>query len=315
MNEQNPLVSIVVITYNSSNTILDTLESIKVQTYKNIELIVSDDCSSDDMTIILIKKWLIENSISFIRTQLVESMVNTGISPNVNRGCKKAQGQWIKLVSGDDKLLPNSIADYVHFVSENPQCSICFGKFQFWGDDKEFVNKCKSYYEQIYYPYLKAEYKVQWRRIQETLFVPGPGLFYKKSLWKQVGGLDERFPFADEYPFIYNILESGERIYFLDKDVYGYQIRKGSLCRDELGVNKRVFHDQYHYFKEVYFSKAAKHGYLFIALHVLITYYRQSLNYSKYPNYVRYLALGLYLFSPYSYNLILKKIIAWYRKK
>ncbi|MDR0890977.1 MAG: glycosyltransferase [Endomicrobium sp.] len=46
--ENNPLVSVCVITYNSSKYVLETLESIKTQTYQNIELIVSDDCSTDD---------------------------------------------------------------------------------------------------------------------------------------------------------------------------------------------------------------------------------------------------------------------------
>ena len=44
-NKREPLVSVVVVTYNSSLTVIATLESIKAQTYKSIELIVSDDCS------------------------------------------------------------------------------------------------------------------------------------------------------------------------------------------------------------------------------------------------------------------------------
>ena len=60
VEENNPLVSINVITYNSSKFVLETLESAKAQTYQNIELIVSDDCSTDNTVeicnLILIKQ-------------------------------------------------------------------------------------------------------------------------------------------------------------------------------------------------------------------------------------------------------------------
>ncbi|KAA6320476.1 putative glycosyltransferase EpsE, partial [termite gut metagenome] len=106
MNEQ-PLVSIVVITYNSSKYVLETLESAKVQTYQNIELIVSDDCSTDD-TVDVCQNWLDENKERFVRTELLIVLKNTGVSANCNRGYKVAKGEWIKGVAGDDMLFPHS---------------------------------------------------------------------------------------------------------------------------------------------------------------------------------------------------------------
>ena len=52
-----PVVSVVIITYNSSNTIIETLESIKSQTYNNIELVISDDNSSDN-TLSVCYEWI-----------------------------------------------------------------------------------------------------------------------------------------------------------------------------------------------------------------------------------------------------------------
>lgn len=311
MNESAPLVSVVVITYNSSDMIVETLDSVKEQTYRNIELIVSDDCSPDN-TVSVVRNWLKENSGCFVRTKLVESPINTGVAPNINRGCKEAKGEWLKLLSGDDRLLKNAIEDYVQFVLDNSQCNICFGKFHFWGEDIDYVERSTRFYEKNFYPYIRSEYKVQWKRIQETLFVPGPGLFYKTSLWKKVGGFDERFPFADEYPFTYKVLECGERIYFLDKEVYAYQIRKGSLCREEIGLNRRVFNDQYRFIKTEYFGKAMRNGFIFVALHVLIHYYRVHLRYANVPSVIQKLSIILYLFSPYSYFSKIKMLYKRY---
>ena len=63
-NSSNPLVSVVV-TYNSSATVLETLDSIKNQTYKNIELIITDDFSKDD-TVALCQSWVDTNKERFL---------------------------------------------------------------------------------------------------------------------------------------------------------------------------------------------------------------------------------------------------------
>ena len=84
MSKEQPLVSVPVVTYNSANTILETLESIKAQTYPNIELIISDDCSTDN-TIELCLEWLELYKERFTRTEVLTVEKNTGVSANVNR--------------------------------------------------------------------------------------------------------------------------------------------------------------------------------------------------------------------------------------
>lgn len=91
---KQPLFSIIIITYNSSKYVLETLESAKKQTYQNIELVVSDDCSGDD-TIKLCAQWIEDNKHRFIRATLVFSQENTGIAANCNRGLKTAKGDSV----------------------------------------------------------------------------------------------------------------------------------------------------------------------------------------------------------------------------
>lgn len=121
----NPLISVVIITYNSSKYILETLESIKAQSYKNIELIVSDDCSTDN-SVELSTKWINENRDRFTNAKIITTPVNTGISANCNRGLRECTGEWIKILSGDDILLKNSIKDNFNYASEHPEASFIF---------------------------------------------------------------------------------------------------------------------------------------------------------------------------------------------
>ncbi len=67
---KTPLVSVCIITYNSAKFVVEALESIKSQTYKNIELIISDDCSTDN-TIELCKQWISDNGKCFVNCELL----------------------------------------------------------------------------------------------------------------------------------------------------------------------------------------------------------------------------------------------------
>jgi glycosyltransferase involved in cell wall biosynthesis len=102
-DSENPLVSFIVITYNSAKYVLETLESVKSQTYQNIEIIISDDASTDN-TVEICKKWVKKNKDRFVWATVVTVQKNTGISANCNRGLYAAKGQWVKIIGGDDVL-------------------------------------------------------------------------------------------------------------------------------------------------------------------------------------------------------------------
>ena len=126
-SSQNPLVSIIVITYNSSKYVLETLESAKAQTYQNIELIVSDDCSTDD-TVEVCKKWIAKNTERFVKVEIITAHENTGIPKNCNRGVYESRGEWVKLIAGDDILLSTCIQKNVDYTTASPAIKFLFSK-------------------------------------------------------------------------------------------------------------------------------------------------------------------------------------------
>jgi glycosyltransferase involved in cell wall biosynthesis len=140
-NFEEILVSVPVITYNSSKYVLETLESIKAQTYQNIELIISDDCSTDN-TVEICRKWIEENKSRFVRTELITSDVNTGVSANGNRGRNACRGEWIKSIAGDDLLMPNCIESYVNYVKQTPEAIYIFSKVEAFGAESI---RCEKY--------------------------------------------------------------------------------------------------------------------------------------------------------------------------
>ena len=121
------LVTVTVGTHNSSQFVVKTLESIYNQTWKDIELIIKDDASTDN-TVELCRKWIEKNNNRFIRTEILAVSERKGPAANFNRGIRAAKAEWIKPVAGDDALLPNCIQDNMDYVSKHPETKVLFSQ-------------------------------------------------------------------------------------------------------------------------------------------------------------------------------------------
>lgn len=228
MKNNQPLVSVPVITYNSSKFVLDTLESIKAQTYHNIELIISDDCSTDN-TVELCKQWVEQNKNRFVRTQIITSEVNTGVSANLNRAEDACQGEWVKGIAGDDILMPNCIADCVKHVQQQPNIIYLFGRIEAFGASDE---KNKYFSEKVFdYSFFDLDINEQLERLVfGDNCIPASTCFYNRQDSIVLGiRYDERIPLLEDWPKWINLLEKGVKLEFMDKVVVRYRVHEDSL--------------------------------------------------------------------------------------
>lgn len=261
MKGNYPLVSLVVITYNSSQTILETLDSMKVQDYPNLELIVSDDCSKDN-TVEIVQNWLEVNSPYFQYTALITSPVNTGVCANLNRGIRASHGEWIKSLAGDDKLKPNAIERFVNIaLSESGRIYCC--DLDVFGVDGVSILKYRKMYD-FYFSCVSESLEKQKERILKEYTIPGPGWFYSRSLYDEIDGFDEKYCLMEEWPFIYKCLERNIRINPISEKLIDYRISATSLChKKENGlIPEQLFDDQRKFFYAVRLKDLLKKGYI-----------------------------------------------------
>ena len=115
-----PLISFIVTSFNYENYVVKTLESIKNQTYENIEIIVVDDKSSDN-SVEKIKEFIKKNPD--VACQLIEHEQNKGQMAAMQSGLKEAKGQFVCFVDSDDIL----IKDYAKtLIRVHMACSVAF---------------------------------------------------------------------------------------------------------------------------------------------------------------------------------------------
>lgn len=109
----NDLVSIIMPSYNTAGYISETIESVLAQTYTNWELIIVDDCSTDN-TDEVVKTFLTDKRIKYLKNEK-----NSGAAVSRNYALREAKGKWIAFLDSDDLWLPEKLEKQIAFMEKN----------------------------------------------------------------------------------------------------------------------------------------------------------------------------------------------------
>jgi len=121
MNQDCPFVSVVMPAYNASKYIGQAIESVLNQTYVNFELIVIDDCSTDN-TYDIIKKYSENDN----RIEVVKNKINSGVTFTRNLGISLAKYDWIAFLDSDDIWVKDKLEKQIKLTQKIPEASLIF---------------------------------------------------------------------------------------------------------------------------------------------------------------------------------------------
>ena len=212
----DPLVSTIVLSYNQRQFVLETLESVKAQTYKTTEFIIVDDCSTDD-SVAIIELWLQENKIhcTFIRHDK-----NQGICKSLNEALAVATGKYISMVASDDIWLPDKIARQVEIMEAQPdQAGILYS------DAFQIDEHGRFLPEMFIAAHRNLPVMPQGEVLTVLLegnFIPGMTTLIRRKCYREVGLYDETLPWEDwdmwlriarYYSFVYSSTPSAKYRY------------------------------------------------------------------------------------------------------
>lgn len=284
VDNKEELVSVVIITYRSANTVLETLESIKAQTYNNLELIVADDCSPDN-TAQIVEGWLKNNSGVFSRTVLLKNTQNLGPSGNLNRGYKEARGIWVKSLAGDDTLVPEAIMTYMDFAHKHPQSPIFTAKMKAFSPNGKSCEQDQKGLEFLYSKLRVDSRERQYRHALKNHILAGPGLFMRKAFYDEIGGFNEKYPMGEEYDFELRVFKK-VFVPVLDEYLVNWRVSPTSLSHK---MSLKSVQSDYLFFKQV----KAK---MLLSEKMYLTYYEEGMDFlialhPKYHAILRFLKL------------------------
>lgn len=224
------LVSVVVATFNSHATVLETLDSIAAQRHAPLELLVCDDASSDG-TPDVVAGWLARHGPRFRRAELLRSPLNLGVCRNLDRAYAIAAGRWLKPIAGDDVLLPEAIARMVQAGERVAGAGVVVSPvFTFHaGAPDGRHERMATLPAEGDRPRFALPPAQLTRALAERNFVPAPGNMVRADALRAVGGIDLSFTHLEDWPGWMRLAASGVRFVLLDDALVGYRQSPGSI--------------------------------------------------------------------------------------
>jgi len=211
-----PLVSVILPTYNRAWTLKDAVDSVLLQDYPNIELIIIDDGSEDNTQELL---GVYKNEIT------VFYQTNKGVSAARNKGIKESCGEFIALLDSDDAWDKKKISCQMEFFNNHPEALICQTE-EIWIRNGKKVN-----------PKVKHK-KLSGMIFEQSLYlclVSPSAVMMKRQLFELKGYFNEDFTVCEDYDLWLRV-SSTLPIFLIDKP---YTIKRGGH-KDQLSN----FHSQ-----------------------------------------------------------------------
>ena len=211
-----PLVSIVLPTYNGSKFLEESICSCLNQSYSNFELILSDDASTDRTPEIIAHFERLDTRIRSVRHRN-----NLGLPAALNSGLAISCGQLLTWTSDDNLYRPNALAVLVDFMKCNPEVDIVYAGFSYVNDQGKMIGR---------HPALPVE-ELTYRNTAGACFL------YRRTVYEKLGGYDVNAVQVEDYDFWLRAL-GFFRFHALPEDLYCYRVHTDSLSYREMDRTK-----------------------------------------------------------------------------
>lgn len=235
--KSTPKVSIIMPCYNSEKYIEKAIQSVLEQTYRNFELIIIDD-DSTDKTWEIIEQYA-KKDFRVICTRKSEN--EKGISKSMNKGIEMARGKYITRMDSDDIIIPEKILRQVQFLDENEEYGICSVNIA-------MMDNLGNIYNENVYPEQKvpSEWTFLW-----TNPVPNAPCMYKTSIIKGNNITFSNLRTAEDYDFLEKLITK-TKVYMINLPLYYYRYNeKSTYNRNRIETFKNSLDISKKYYKEV----------------------------------------------------------------
>lgn len=206
-------VSVVIPCFNQSDFLLDAVKSVVNSTYKNIEIIVINDGSTEKTP------QEFHNMLMPFDNVILINQKNSGVCAARNNGITKATGDYILPLDADDKIADTYIEKAVLILEQNPDIGIVYCKAEFFGtgQNKRWNLKPATLSNML---------------IQNRIFPSG---VYRKSKFFEIGGYKKEMELGcEDWDFWLSIIETGAKVYQIPEVLFYYRKQQNERTKQSL---------------------------------------------------------------------------------
>ena len=217
-SDKPPFVSVIIPTYNRVDLLKETIQSVREQTFRDFEIIVVNDGSSDGT-----REWL--EAQSDIR---VLSQPNSGIAMSRNHGAMLAKGKWLAFLDHDDLWTSDKLAIQAEFVKNNSHVGLVAARH---------VRLGKKYSKSRRGRWIKGDLFV--KEYSES-FIHTSSVMIREDVFAQIGGFPREYRFADEFD-VWLKIAANYPIAYNDDTLVFIRFYKSNTSHDRIGVRNDTY--------------------------------------------------------------------------
>ncbi len=219
-HDSRPKFSIIMANYNNAQYIAQAIESVRRQTFKEWELIIVEDCSTDN------SRAMIDQYLGDRRIRLIRHETNRGYTAALKTGIANVRSEYFGVLDSDDALTPHAVGTMCEWHVREPYCGLIYSQFAFCDDN---LNQRKIGFCAEIPP----------GRTSLDAHVASHFKTFKLRDYLKTAGYDKNILYAEDIDIVYK-MEEVAGLKFVDDCLYLYREAPNSICRSPEKINVAI---------------------------------------------------------------------------
>lgn len=226
---RNSLAGVIIPLFNYENFVIEALESVKLQTLKDIDLVVVDDCSTDH-SLKVVMQWMEKNHQRFNQCALLQNRINSKLGATRNAAFDYISTQYVMQLDADNILMPGCLSLCLQKI-RNSGASLAYPLLEVFGNDRKLIHENYDMNTLGSKPWIPE-------RLAEGNYIDAMAMI-SKAVWYEAGGYDTTFRAIgwEDYDLWLRFIEHGFFGIQISETAARYRVHGGSMLREAAEVS------------------------------------------------------------------------------